>query len=101
MNDSITVVATLHPVPLEDGSGRIEPGAPARPVPNSLYYRRRIRSDELREVAEEAPAPEAPQAEVPQEGNPPATRSSRSRQAPAPATTTDQPPTLSSEEAAA
>ena len=58
MNDSILVVATLHPVPLEDGTGRIAQDDPPRLVPNTLYYRRRLRSEELRIAQEEASAPD-------------------------------------------
>ncbi|MEK7394555.1 MAG: hypothetical protein AAB214_18510 [Fibrobacterota bacterium] len=72
---SLFVVATSHQVPLEDGTGYVQTDLP-RPVPNSVYYRRRIQSDELRLVTEdEAGAADA---------QPSTSRPSRSRQVAAP-----------------
>lgn len=58
MSQTLLVAATSSSVP-KDGGGMI--GSTPERVPDSTYYRRRIRSKELHLVVEEAQAPTVPE----------------------------------------
>jgi len=79
---SLFVIATSHSVPLEDGTGYVDRNL-ARLVPNTLYYRRRIQSDELSVVTEDD-SNESPLDAQNQDTQPTTSRPSRSRQTSAP-----------------
>ena len=78
---SLFVIATSHSVPLEDGTGYVDRNL-ARPVPNTLYYRRRIQSDELSVVNEDDSVSADSQPDTQNtDAQPSTSRPSRSRQA--------------------